>query len=333
MNSLLVWKNNQLMPMSSALSTDEQERLRRSQAPTPSIPFPHERVALDASSAQAPVSPARDPRPRRGNTTTSSQSTEQDGHQLLDIPSACPQGLNDTRSAAKVAARRRRGPTSVVVPCSSVNGGERPKLSPVRPSRALRLASATSAQRTKAKIELFDAPPLGQQQNMLDDMEVEFVYPAGYSPGYDDGPLDIVTIEDYEKANPTPPPAEKLPRRTSQPIRVSSKGEHTGAFVQACQARGVTWEFNCFTVADGCFDIVLKLNGQKVDRIGQYASHKDAKEAICEKFLPTVLAMPNLKKRKSIESPAAATLPGINDEKWVNILIRTYCITLRDLPC
>ncbi|EMF16178.1 uncharacterized protein SEPMUDRAFT_147814 [Sphaerulina musiva SO2202] len=144
------------------------------------------------------------------------------------------------------------------------------------------------------------------------------------TPGYDfgsldDKPMDLMTLEQFELENPYTPP---LPRRTANPLRTTSKnGQHTAEFHMACDARGVLCDFVFHTVAQGCFDVELRLGGEYVDRIGQYASKKDAKEEICKKHLATVEAMPNFKKRKANDTAHCLSAPaGLDEELWVNLI-------------
>lgn len=164
------------------------------------------------------------------------------------------------------------------------------------------------------------------------DIDMENLTP-GYDFGsLDDKPMDLMTLEQFELENPYTPP---LPRRTANPLRATSKnGQNTAEFHMACDARGVLCDFVFHTVAQGCFDVELRLGGEYVDRIGQYASKKDAKEEICKKHLATVEAMPNFKKRKVNDTAHCLSAPaGLDEELWVNLIygnaphvVETRCV-------
>jgi hypothetical protein len=134
----------------------------------------------------------------------------------------------------------------------------------------------------------------------------------------------LMAMEEFEKLYPNPPPDIPIfARRTAVPLRTDSvNGQYTAMFVQACQAKRVTWEWSFYQVSPGCFDVQLKINGDVVDRIGQYASHKDAKEEICKKHISAVQAMPDpaTKKRKSSGNELLTEVSGLDEENWVGIV-------------
>lgn len=144
--------------------------------------------------------------------------------------------------------------------------------------------------------------------------------------------MELMSIEEFQKENPfTPPP----PRRTMNPLRTNSKnGQFAAEFQWACDARGIPRDFVYHTVAQGCFDVELRLNGDYVDRIGQYASKKDAKEEICKKHLATVELITNSKKRKVTEVDCLSTAPaGFDDELWVNLLYGNFLCVDQTYTC
>ncbi|KAI5359372.1 putative double-stranded RNA-binding domain-containing protein [Septoria linicola] len=147
---------------------------------------------------------------------------------------------------------------------------------------------------------------------------MENMAPSHNLSSFGGGPMELMSMDDFEKANPyTPPP----PRRTAPPLRTTSKhGQFSSQFHLACDARGIVRDFVFHMVAQHCYDVELRLNGKFLDRIGQYASHKDAREEICKKHLATVEAMPNQKKRKVSDAAYHPVPAGIDDELWVNLV-------------
>lgn len=146
------------------------------------------------------------------------------------------------------------------------------------------------------------------------DMDLENGSPGAYA-----GTLpQLMSMDDFDMANPYTPP---VPRPTTVLLKSDSrKGDFAAAFNIACQAHNIVPEFSFFPVVLHGHDVELKLDGEIIDRIGPYASHKDAKEEICKKHLSTVEAMPNRKKRKSSTDTLLPPPPGLDDERWVNIL-------------
>ncbi|KAM3425672.1 hypothetical protein BST61_g7614 [Cercospora zeina] len=153
---------------------------------------------------------------------------------------------------------------------------------------------------------------------MAADMDMENVPPGHAFRSFGGAGLDLMSMDDFERANPYTPP---LPKATKNPLRAATKhGEFSSAFNMACDARGIIRDFAYFEVAQHCYEVELKLNGSLVDRIGRYASHRDAKEEMCKKHLPTVEAMPNQKKRQ-VSGAAATPVPaGLEDERWINLV-------------
>lgn len=187
---------------------------------------------------------------------------------------------------------------------------------------------ATPIQKLRANLELWknEGPIIPVAYAVASEMaeEIEFDM-ENVAPSHDldafsntDQPLQLMSMDQFEKEHPfTPPP----PRRTINPLRTTSKnGQFAAEFQLACDARGIPRDFVYYTVAQGCFDVELKLDGDVVDRIGQYASKKDAKEEICKKHLATVEHMPNLKKRKASELDCLPPPAGLGDEPWVNLV-------------
>lgn len=191
---------------------------------------------------------------------------------------------------------------------------------------------ATPTQKLRANLELWKDKRLitSKTHTLVSEMTAE-VDMEDAGPGhnlasfsYDDKPLDLMTMEEFELEHPYTPPPPPPPRRTTEPLRSTSQnGKFTGEFQLACDARGIKHDFSYHTIAQGCFEVELRLNGEFVDRIGQdepYASKKDAKEEICKKHLATVELMPNLKKRKATEADCLPLPAGIDDELWVNLI-------------
>lgn len=186
---------------------------------------------------------------------------------------------------------------------------------------------ATPIQRLRANLELWkNENPASSTLHALASEMVADIDMENMPPGHDfrafggADDLDLMSMDEFEKANPyTPPP----PRRTANPLRATTKhGEFTTAFNLACDARGIVRDFAYFEVAIQCFEVELKLNGKFVDRIGPYASHKDGKEEMCKKHLPTVEAMPNQKKRKVSDVAFTPVPAGLEDEPWINLIYR-----------
>ncbi|CAK1356803.1 hypothetical protein CB0940_11991 [Cercospora beticola] len=184
---------------------------------------------------------------------------------------------------------------------------------------------ATPVQKLRANLELWkNEHPVSSAIHALASEMVADIDMENMPPGHDfrafggADNLDLMSMDEFEKANPyTPPP----PRRTANPLRASTKhGEFTTAFNLACDARGIARDFAYFEVAIQCFEVELKLNGKLVDRIGPYASHKDGKEEMCKKHLPTVEAMPNQKKRKVSDVAFTPVPAGLEDEPWINLI-------------
>ena len=188
---------------------------------------------------------------------------------------------------------------------------------------------ATPMQKLRANLELWknEGPITPVAYAPVSEMAAEIDFDMeNVAPNHDlgtfscntDQPLELMSMDQFEKEHPfTPPP----PRRTTNPLRTTSKnGQFAAEFQLACDARGIPRDFVYYTVAQGCFDVELKLDGDFVDRIGQYASKKDAKEEICKKHLATVELMPNLKKRKASELDCLPPPAGLGDEPWVNLV-------------
>lgn len=152
-----------------------------------------------------------------------------------------------------------------------------------------------------------------------------------------DSKLDLMSIEAWETANPYSPPvantsAAPKPNVDSSitPARLErNKGKDTQIFNTECQRRGLTHEFRFDEVAKGCFDCTLFVEGQQFDRVGPYASKKDAKEAMCRLALGKMseLGFKNLnpsgnsKKRKSSDLQSKPSAPdGLEDENWIHII-------------
>jgi hypothetical protein len=153
---------------------------------------------------------------------------------------------------------------------------------------------------------------------MVADIDMENVAPRYDLGSYADKPMQLMSMDEFEKEHPFTPP---LPRRTVNPLRTTSKyGQHVEKFHWACDARGILRDFVFHPVAQGCFDVELWLGGKYVDRIGQYASKRDAKEEICKKHLATVEVMPNLKKRKVDDVDCLSAPARLDEEPWVNLI-------------
>ncbi|KAK4504102.1 hypothetical protein PRZ48_005017 [Zasmidium cellare] len=216
-------------------------------------------------------------------------------------------------------------------------------------SRALQSSLATSAQKTRARLEAYGVenflPPSGQMAHfsnnvvpVLQDTDMEN---SAFGFG-SNSMLDLVPIEAWEKANPyTPPPAKTTsppPARNLVPVRLErNKGKDAQLFNTECQRRGLMHDFQYEEVAKGCYDVTLFVNGQKIDRAGPYVSQRDAKEAICRLAMGKLGTLAQMgfknvevgggggKKRRSSEFQNDLPLlpDGLEDEKW-NDIINTY---------
>lgn len=151
--------------------------------------------------------------------------------------------------------------------------------------------------------------------------------------GFDtDSKLDLMSIEAWEKENPYSPAQAKSPPppgRKVMPARLDrNQGKDTQIFNTECQRRGLTHEFRFDEVAKGCFDVTLFVDGQKIDRVGPYANHRDAKEAMCRLALGKMHTIGikdqegSGKKRKSsdLQGTTPSVPDGLEDENWINIL-------------
>lgn len=86
----------------------------------------------------------------------------------------------------------------------------------------------------------------------------------------------MMSMDDYEKTYPyTAPPAKMTP--LTSPINSA----RSDAFNTKCQAKGLTPYFTYVEPSKGCFDAIVHINNQPLDRVGPYASKKAAKEAAC----------------------------------------------------
>ncbi|EME46589.1 hypothetical protein DOTSEDRAFT_125731 [Dothistroma septosporum NZE10] len=100
----------------------------------------------------------------------------------------------------------------------------------------------------------------------------------------------------------------------------------------ACQDRGLQSVFSFREREQGCFYVLLEVNGQDVDEVGPYASKRDAKEAICEKNLSRLEEFGTQKKRRnSAHQQGVSLMPlGFEDENWIGVL--TGYLQMKQLP-
>lgn len=134
--------------------------------------------------------------------------------------------------------------------------------------------------------------------------------------------LPLMSIDEcLEKALLLTPP-------TGPPLRPTSKPGHNfnAQFEHACASRGIAREFIYHVVAPHRYDVELRMEGTVIDRIGPYASHKDAKEEMCKKHLTTAQAMPDMKDL--LAAPA-----DIDAKRWINLVCGTsLCSRTCNLP-
>lgn len=325
LSSLLVPRNGQLIPASSALSQDAEK-----DALSTCINSEGEASSEQSQHAGRPHVSIQAEAPRVKDTKTSERFAA--GEYQKRLPSALYR-----RGGADFGKVPSSSP-----PCSA-EAAPPSKLSSSQHRRALGSFKATPIRKTRARIEAYGGvenlpPPSGQMADpsnnvvpVLQDIDMEN---SGFAFTSNSNNLNLMSIEAWEKENPYSPPATKPmspPASDITPARLErNKGKDTQTFNTECQRRGLTHEFRFDEVAKGCFDVTLFVEGQKFDRAGPYASHRDAKEAMCRLALGKLseLEFKNAaesgsgKKRKSSElSGANSSIPdGIEDENWLGII-------------
>ena len=313
MRSLLVWREGELMPASSAASLDEAQK----QAENERVDYPQtEQTRPKMATTCGPDSGVAGHSQRVRDLVS-----ERDRPRVVntaELPPASAQAQGCHERAQHVTAE-----TSVSSPAEHALTPPGPKLGTGTQSRARRSSSATPLQLLQANIEALENSdlPSGQMDRnyqLAANVGVENV-PSGHSLLLGGPPVEMQSMVDFEKANPyTPPPRKVIPRKAS-----TQHGEYASLFHMTCQDRGLKPDFQYREVAKGCFDVTLTIDGRKVDTIGQYDSKKGAKEEICKLAMSKIDSFGNRKKRNAsiFESDNLATLPAdLHEERWVNIV-------------
>lgn len=322
-----------MLPPASTQTRPNQTWIKSASVPPGSSRLPSlDGRRVDAAAERVPLLPPRKIAPLPQLSRLQSSHLRAATTSLPSVAGTRPQSSDSGRERERrvkvVTTAPRPGPPSRPV---LGNNSKRPQARRFNQSGPL----ATAGQKVRANIELWSDQDLTVPSSHMygADMDADFsmqdmenMAPSHNLSSVGGGPMELMSMDEFEKANPyTPPP----PRRTAPPLRTTSKhGQFSSQFHLACDARGIIRDFVFHMVAQHCYDVELRLNGKFLDRIGQYASHKDAREEICKKHLATVEAMPNQKKRKVSDAAYHPVPAGIDDELWVNLIYGKCCESL-----
>lgn len=144
-------------------------------------------------------------------------------------------------------------------------------------------------------------PPLSARGTAVQALPYSLAQMDALPPPHVDG-LDMMSMDDFEKAHPYVPPPAKMTNLTSVP----SDGLYTDTFNMTCQMKGLTQYFTYVEPSQGCFLATAHINNERLEQVGPYASKKAAKEAAYKAALPKLQSFPDKAEVKRAEIQSAA---------------------------
>lgn len=316
LDSLLTWRHGTLVPLSSlpsiiALRASPPDRCKGESAASPSRQEVVQRFDLPTSSTRRPW---RVPSSNPGNLADEQAMTaatypwkwEADEETLSSLQ---PHGNVDAeeKKLSRIYTDSLYCQDLVQAPPYNSGVGLQPCINKVQTSQAQRFSESSYGGRIQ---------PPKRARRRSGQYTVTARHPLAsmdaIPPPHVDG-LDMMSIDDFEKAHPFTPPPAKMINLTS-----TGDGASTDLFNMACQAKGLTPYFTYVEPSKGSFLATAHVDNQALEQAGPYASKKAAKEAACQAAMSKLEALPNkvdLKRAEAQKSlPTLRTLNGNTGE-------------------